>query len=264
MARFYLKARWTARPDGPGPLSSTGEIARIRPRRSLYLPEAGMRLRTDLISGVAGQHAATHGAPSPVSAWYPGYVDWEERSADFVLQVAKELGEPEPAMLDYGATKAARLALAGRRVEILSGRPFEIEVGVTLPGFPSHAAITYAPKGLYTRAKLLEDGSEQNVAVTRNEAFDDAFLVLGNEASLVVAHLAGDALDALCEVNDLRPDINTMKFVWGEPPESFVHIRARPSEGVDQGTHDVERTVRAVEDMVAVAVRLEQAWSPPS
>ena len=194
-------------------------------------------------------------------------MDWEGRAADFVLHVAKMLGEPAPLALDYGATKAASLAVAGRRIEILAGRLFEIEVEVTLPGFPSHACVTYAPEGLYTRAKLLEEGSEQTRAVAGVEVFDQKFLVLGAGASLVLARLASEALDALCEADHLRPDIKTMKFVWGQPPEAYVHLRAQPSAEhfgrVDAGTLDPKHAVQAVEDTVALAARLERAWSPP-
>lgn len=182
----------------------------------------------------------------------------------FLTHVAELLGASEPHLRDYGATKSARFSFDGRNVEILQDRDLEIEVGLSLPDYPASVIVSFAPEGLYDRAKMLEEVTPQTHSMTGDQAFDRLFIVVGEHASIVTSRLAATACSALVDAAPLRPSIMPVRFEPGGPPERWLHLRALPilagPEGGDHGTRDPQLAQAAVRRTLGLAAVLERAW----
>ena len=183
-----------------------------------------------------------------------------------VTEVARLLGASEPRLQDYGATKAASLSIDGKAIEILHGRELAIEVGLRLPGFPSSVTVSFAPEGLYDRAKLLETLEPSAPTVTGCDAFDRLFVVLGEHHTAAISRLAR-AWSSMVDAAELRPSIEQLKLVPGAPPELRPHLRTRPAFGPATraaGESRLPFAAEAVRNTVSLSLALERAWASGS
>lgn len=179
----------------------------------------------------------------------------EPDAYETVKRVAELLGATEPQLKDYGATKSASLRIDERAVEVLQQRDITIEVGLSLPGLPTSVGLYFAPEGSYERAKLLETVELQARPISGHEDFDRLYVVLGDEAAVVISRLA-DALPDLVETAELRPDLNQIKLNPGEPPKLWPHLRTRVAL-----VGDVDLLVAAVRRTIDLAAAVEKAWA---
>ncbi len=178
---------------------------------------------------------------------------------DLVEEVAVRLGAVDLQRRDYGVTKSVVCSVEGRGVEVLLGRALTIEVDLHLPGVPPSVSVSFAPEGLYDRAKLLEGIDPSTRPVTGNEDFDRLFVVLGDHGADVTKRLAG-AWSAMVDAAELRPSLEQLKLVPGQAPELRPYLRARPELGAD-GELTPESGAAAVRATIGLAATLERAWT---
>ncbi len=183
------------------------------------------------------------------------HVVGEQDAYQAVRQLAALLGTTELQLKDYGATKSASFSIEGRAVELLHARDLTIETGLSLPEFPRTVAVSFAPEGLYDRAKLLETVDVRTRPVAGHEDFDRLYVVLGEHASVAIPRLAG-ALPAMVDAAQLRPDLNQLKLDPGEPPKLWLHLRTRTAIGPDP-----QSAIEAVRRTLDLAGALEKTWA---
>lgn len=194
-------------------------------------------------------------------------VGGDQRAGAFVEAVATQLGESAPVVIAAGVSTLVRLTQAGRSVQVTARHHFEVELDLSLPGFASDTLVSFAPEGLYERAKLLEVGGEAARALAAVPCFDRLFVVQGGHAATVVTALGRGGWDALVDAQAQRPDLLPVKFSFGEAPRPCLHVRARPAlepdARIDRGTLAPSRAVAAVQAVLRLARSLEQHWTPP-
>lgn len=185
-----------------------------------------------------------------------------QQGADGLLaRVAERLGATEPHFFDYGVTKSVGLSIEGRDVEILHGRELAVEVALGLPDFPASVTITFAPRGLYDRAKLLECIDPSAHPVMGHEAFDRLFVVLGIDQGAVDERLAR-VVPTLADAERLRPSAEQLKLKPGAPPQRRLFLRTRPPAHKATGADDAadEAATLVVRETLALATAFERAW----
>lgn len=165
-----------------------------------------------------------------------------------------------PQLRDGGATKSLAFRLGGRRVEVHHGHEFAIDAGLSLPRFPASVTVSFAPRGLYARAKYLEHLADPSAHPTTGcEPFDRLFVVLGEEHEVAAAGLSA-ALPAMVDAALLRPSLGQFKLGSGGVPEFWLHLSTRPKADGDE-RWDPQHAVAAMHQTLALVATVEQVWA---